>query len=560
MKAASASLYLSPPSGSYSVGDVFYINIKVNSGGVNINAAEGTLVFNSEELQVITISKTNSIFNLWTTEPVSTGGNGSIVFGGGTPTNFNGTAGNIINIAFKAKKNATAQVNFSSGSVLAADGRGTNILSSMNGGTFSLVPKIITTPPGELPSDSDFPSQIAGTPLAPIISSITHPNANKWYSNDSPELLWELPSGVTAVRLLIDNLPQSTPSILYTPPISEKMVEDLSEGVWYFHARFRNQYGWGGVTHRKILIDTEQPELFEIVIDNQGDTTNPSPYLSFITNDSLSGVEYYEVSIDNVDSERILASTIDNYYQPSPQPSGTHSLIVKAIDFANNITTVTANFTVEPLEAPTIVDYSKTIRAEDTFSVNGTSIYPNAIITIFVKKVGEEEIEERETDTDEEGNWSFVHDETLEDGTYHLWAIITDSRGAKSEQTQKETLVVTPPPLLKIGRSIIEYLAVLISLLLLVIVSGAIIYYIWCRISPNCRRKAKKEAREAQESVTTAFRYLRKEVGEQIKNFDKKPSLSKEERAMRDKLRAILNASEKFIKKEIKDIEKELNK
>ena len=60
------------------------------------------------------------------------------------------------------------------------------------------------------------------------------------------------------------------------------------------------------------------------------------------------------------------------------------------------------------------------------------------------------------------------------------------------------------------------------------------------------------------QSVARAFRALREEVQEQIEHLDKKPGLTKGEKEVRDKLQDALNISEEFIRKEIKDIEKEL--
>ena len=142
VEAASASLYLSPPSGTYGVDSTFSIKVKVNSGGKFINAVEGTLIFNPAELDITKISKSNSIFSLWTAEPTFSNSTGDIIFGGGTPSNFIGTSGAVITITFKAKASASANVSFSSGSVLAADGKGTNILGNMNNGIYTLKSEI----------------------------------------------------------------------------------------------------------------------------------------------------------------------------------------------------------------------------------------------------------------------------------------------------------------------------------------------------------------------------------------------------------------------------------
>ncbi len=102
--AGSASLYLSPSTGNYTVNSTFSIVVKVNSGGAPINAAEGSLIFNPDELNVVSISKTDSIFTLWAIEPVFCNSTGTIEFGGGTLTSFDGSAGTLITITFQAKE------------------------------------------------------------------------------------------------------------------------------------------------------------------------------------------------------------------------------------------------------------------------------------------------------------------------------------------------------------------------------------------------------------------------------------------------------------------------
>ncbi|MEK7067743.1 MAG: hypothetical protein AAB956_01970 [Patescibacteria group bacterium] len=81
-----ASLYLSPSTGEYTVGNTFSIDVKVNTGGAAINAAEATLAFNPNSLEIVKLAKNNSIFALWTQEPVFSNAPGSMSFGGGLPS------------------------------------------------------------------------------------------------------------------------------------------------------------------------------------------------------------------------------------------------------------------------------------------------------------------------------------------------------------------------------------------------------------------------------------------------------------------------------------------
>ncbi|PIS22372.1 hypothetical protein COT50_02305, partial [candidate division WWE3 bacterium CG08_land_8_20_14_0_20_41_10] len=158
--AGSASLYLSPSVGNYTVGNTFLVQIKVNSGGLAINAADSTLIFDPDKLEVASLSKTDSVFSLWVQEPVFSNSLGTINFAGGKPSpGFVGAAGTIINITFKAKIAGTANLTFAAGSVLADDGKGTNILASMGAAAYALASKTITPLlPVEAPTGPTTPS------------------------------------------------------------------------------------------------------------------------------------------------------------------------------------------------------------------------------------------------------------------------------------------------------------------------------------------------------------------------------------------------------------------
>ncbi len=538
--AAGASLYLSPPSGTYNVDSVFSVKIKVDSGGKVINAAEGTLVFNPNELQIVNISKSDSIFTLWTTEPTFSNSEGSIIFGGGTSSNFIGTSGTIVTISFTAKASASAQMSFSSGSVLAADGKGTNILATMNGGTYTLKPKITIPPAEEVAPEAEYiPTAPTGISSAPNIRSSTHPVADNWYSNNTPEFSWKVPSDVTAVKLLIGKMPTAVPTVLYAPAISEKKIDELPDGVYYFHARFKNQYGWGGITHRKVLIDTVSPASFEILVDNQMDFTNPTPILYFETEDVTSGIGFYEIKIGNADGRKVIYEDIKhNPYKMLPQSPGKYRIIVEAVDRADNIEVAVTEVIIEPLEPPVITDFPKTLRVGGTLSIKGICQARNGVVKVFVKQQGEEP-EAQDVKTDQEGNWSFVYPKELQRGSYQIWVELTDSRGAKSGPSDKITIMAALPPFLQFGSIAIDYLAVVITLISLVIVLISVIVFSWFRLC-RWRKRLRKETRDVTRVLRKAFNVF--------EELDKKSRLTKKEKEIQDKLK------EAF--KEIKDIKK----
>jgi len=337
-RAQAATLYLFPPVGNYLVGTTFSIEVRVNSGGVAINAAEGSLTFNTEELSVVSLSKSDSIFTLWLLEPTFSNSAGTIDFGGGRLYSFSGDAGRIITINFKAKRAVITNVNFISGTVLAADGKGTNILTKMTGGTYTLKPVVGPR-----------------VPVAPIISSPTHFDPEKWYSNNAPEFTWTLPEDVIAVSYAIDQNPLTSPKFIAEDLPNKVSFSNLEDGIWYFHINFKNNYGWGKLTHRKVLIDTAPPLPFLIEVLREG-PTDPQPILIFETSDELSGIEYYEIKIG--EREPFLVEKLKTeFYKLPPQAPGKQIIEIKAFDKAGNYTPASTEIEVLPLETPKITKF-----------------------------------------------------------------------------------------------------------------------------------------------------------------------------------------------------------
>jgi len=548
-KAQNASLFLSPANGVYSIGDTFPIQVMVDSGGEPINAAEATLEFHPGHLEVINISDNRSIFSFWSTGPDFDNARGIIEFAGGNSKSFIGSSGNLITITFRALSNASTQLTFSSGAVLAADGKGTNVLGSMTGATYDLEPAV-TIPPSK--KGEDFLAIPTGAPSSPAVFSSTHPSEDEWYSNNRVEITWEAPPGITGIRMSLDKNPTSLPGEEYNASAREREFMEVEDGAWYFHIRFQNNYGWGEVTHRRVLIDTQPPQSFDISANNQEDQTNPSPTLSFETVDVLSGINYYEVKIGN--SESVIIERPE--YKIPAQAPGSYAVIIKAIDKAKNSITETTELNIDPLERPVITEYPKSDEVGEALTIRGTSEYPGATIKAFIKRE-DQEAETEEVMTDDQGNWVFVYDKRLEEGIYQVWVELIDGRGAKSQPTPKITVIATPPLLLRVGRVAIDYLTVILTLAGLAAGLVLVIFFARYKIS-QWRQRLRKETKEAALSVVEAFGKLEEEIQEQIAYLDKKPGLSESEKELYQKLNQALDRSKKIIGKEIQDVKDEL--
>ncbi len=139
-KANAATLSFSPSTASVPAGSTVSVKVVVNTEGVAINNAEAIIQFPSNLLEVVSVSKNSSVFSLWVEEPTFSNSSGTVKFNGGVPNpGFNGSNGSLVSITFRAKAVGNANVRFTSSSVLANDGQGTNVLSGTGQANFSVV-------------------------------------------------------------------------------------------------------------------------------------------------------------------------------------------------------------------------------------------------------------------------------------------------------------------------------------------------------------------------------------------------------------------------------------
>ncbi len=135
-----ATLFLSPSTGHYEVGQTFTVTVRVNTQGIAINAAEGTLSFDQGMLNVVGLSTAGSIFNLNIQEPSYSNTDGTIRWSGIILNpGYTGTAGMLLKVTFKGIKIGAGHIGFTSGTVLANDGHASNVLTNMLGEAYTLV-------------------------------------------------------------------------------------------------------------------------------------------------------------------------------------------------------------------------------------------------------------------------------------------------------------------------------------------------------------------------------------------------------------------------------------
>lgn len=556
--ADAATLKVSPATGVYTVGTSFSVSVVLNTDGKSINAADGQLSFNPRELQVIGVSRGSSIFNLWTEEPTFSNSAGTISFGGGSPTGYKGGAGTIISVTFKPLGAGTPKVTFKSGSVLAADGMGTNVLTSMGSGAFTVAAK------GETPAPEYIPP--ANTPQAPKIISSTHPDMSLWYREKNAVLSWSVPSGVTAVRMLLDKTSGTIPTKVYDEALTEKKLEDLPEGVSYFHLQFKNSDGWGRISEFKLSVDSEAPKNFTIT-ESAPDANNPNKVLVFNIED-VSPIREYKIQIDGKEPIVYKDTELTHKYTPEALLPGYHTISVEAFDSAGNTAIASYSLTIDAFEKPIFTEYPTRINTEVIPALKGTT-RPNAKVSIEITRARDNVIvstvEGGEGDSpyvvesNDKGEFVFIPDSTFEKGVYTITATARDTFGSVSEKSDAIKIIVEVPGYIALGSVMINVLSVLVPVIALVFVLIFGSWYLWHRLV-RWKRKVRKETLEAEERLTLEFALIIKNLNESIEalKISRKGKLTIAETELIEKIESDLQVAESKIGKEITDIEQVL--
>ncbi len=340
---ASAGLYFSPASGNYSEGQSFTANIYVSSPTQSMNASSGTIIFDQNVLQVVSVSKSGSIMSLWVANPSFDNTAGTISYSGIVLNpGFEGSAGLILAINFKTIAPGQTNISFSSGSVLANDGQGTNIVSGLGSGVYNISSG--STPTAQA---SPAPTNVANAPTAvakelppaPIVTSTTHPDQNSWYANVNPVFSWVLPAGVNAVNFYGDHNPNTDPGSKSDGLIKTYTYHNVDDGIWYFHIKFRNSQGWGPTTHFKFQVDTKNPDSLDVAY------VSDSNKLAIKANDALSGIDHYGLQFDS-GTVQTWKDDGSGLYDLSALSVGSHSVVVTAYDKAGNYINKSLSFNV----------------------------------------------------------------------------------------------------------------------------------------------------------------------------------------------------------------------
>ncbi len=361
--------------------------VLVNSEGAVVNNAEAKIIFPRDMLEIISISKGGSAFTLWVEEPTFSNSAGIIAFNGGVPTpGFTGTSGTVISFVARAKKSGQAELIFSDAAVRANDGFGTDILSSKQGKSISIVsneePEKVEPLPK--PTETPVPTPAQSTTATGLqLSSPTHPNQDQWYKDNSPTYRWNI-SGASAIQTGIDNNTSGVARVTYSPAINEKKITDLEDGVWYFKVRSQKSGAWGPTSTYIVRIDTTAPQQQEETNFSYDDQTKILSIVADIQ-DITSGIDRYEIYINDSLVKTVPAKEFDSgKYDIEVNSSGNTSVKLLAIDRAGNSLKSEGNFIATGAVTIDIDTIPELISSDDILYISGKTQSPNSEIVINI--------------------------------------------------------------------------------------------------------------------------------------------------------------------------------
>jgi hypothetical protein len=434
----SVTLDFSPRTGNFPIGEPFPVVVLLNTGGAMINAVEGRIEFDKDTLEVIDIAKNESIIKLWTTDPLVSNKDGTVIFGGGMLGGFSGQNGRLFTIAFRAKRQDAGNIRFATAAALAADGLGSNILSKMYGGSYmfsadnaggnisytEVAPSTFITN-----SNYDIEAPILGAessgPLA--LSSKSHPDPELWYAKKDGDITWGRRRDALTLQFSIDQDKDGTPTTFYDPALTAKHFKNVGDGLWYAHLTIGSETGHDESGTFPFRIDSTKPSAFNILEV----PTDDEFAFQFEAVDETSGIDRYEITIDSLD-KRTFKDDGTHVFHAGNFTAGPHMMQVSAFDKAGNSLERSINFSVPFLDAPSISRAPESIAAGGELEIEGIAT-PEASVRVTVD-LDHQQLFVEKISTDEEGKFVFIMSgEKTEDYGEYTLSFQTVERGAKSE-------------------------------------------------------------------------------------------------------------------------------
>ncbi|MBP9827531.1 hypothetical protein KBC55_00025 [Patescibacteria group bacterium] len=546
--ASAATLGVYAADTSLAVGETAQVSILVSSSEQVMNAVSGSVTVDPSILEIIGITKASEAITFWVQEPSYNSTAGTARFEGiSLNPGWQGSSATLVTLTVRAKSTGVGRVAFSSGSVLANDGLGTNILTSMGSAN-------ITVAGGEsVPEDEpqeeepETPSPVpAAVPGAPRIASVTHPDASLWSNNNDPVFNWSLPADITGVNVLAEQNAGTDIGFVSDGVVTSWSYTDIEDGEWYFKVRLQNQSGWGSLASYLFKVDTTAPE--NVSAQYVKDPVSNLDALRLSASDSGSGVVSYTISIDGGESIAIdTDDLVQGLWFIPALSAGEHAAVMTVKDGAGNATETTVTFETPPdMSTPVFSDIPSELVSGNTLAIIGRSL-PDSLVTIFM--TSEDGTEEKfSVHADNRGVFALAWPKRVRTGEFTISAQAEDVAGRVSPRSSEHTLVVTP----RGGFEVLDFVdyGFLIATYSALI---AVIAYLVGTLTSS-RRRMREEVQDVSQVTRQAFTRIKKDLtNEQIELLRDRNVKGAD---LAHKTELVVEEEEARVEKEIADVDR----
>lgn len=510
--AGSASYYFSPSSVNVSLGQTRTVTLYISTNQA-VNSSSGTIVLPSSYISATSVSKSGSIFTLWTTNPSVSGS--TIKFGGGLSSpGYNGGSGKILSFTIRGNSEGTGLINLNSGQILANDGKGTNIHSGAATSTVT-VTRIVS---------------------GAAIASETHPDQSKWYSLADVKLSWSKPTGYRDYSYTMSKTGSDTISKSNITATNTEFT-DLADGIWTFRLTTRYTDGKSATSSFTVNIDTTAPTKPKVKVKQESEK-DQFPIFEISSTDKSSGIDYYEITIDNGDSIRATKSP----FKLPKQTPGNHNYSVVAVDKAGNKSVeATGSFFIEGVPGPMITDYPAFVAMLQPIILKGTALYGSSVqlyidgeqvAEFFVSEFLSEQQERKDGGyaADDEVEWSYTLKQSLPSGIKAIHATQTTSEGNDSFKSNIVNVRVLAG-WISLGGIIIPIPVLFWITALLLILSGGFLFFYWRRTKKSWLKRLEKlqwivdkdidDYKKDSQDIKADIEQIKKEVDEDFEEAKK---------------------------------------
>ena len=203
---------------TYQTGDVINVTISVDTEDAVMNAMQGILTYSQDKLSLLSIKTSKSVVKFWVNEPEVIS-SGKIQFDGVVMNPpYSGSNGIIFTVQFIADVTGTVPVDVLSASVLADDGKGTDILTQVLGDEFVITKKVEYVPP------TPPPTIVQET--VPVVEPVTETVEEKQNSGTTTH-------ASTSTSTLVEEIPEIQEELIDNDPILLFAEDDFEDENQY---------------------------------------------------------------------------------------------------------------------------------------------------------------------------------------------------------------------------------------------------------------------------------------------------------------------------------------